>query len=138
MRGTYTQTSVENLKELMSELGYSTPGPPRGPAVMEISEAGGVWTIRSEDGGVWTIRSPATEHRFRIGEEFDWTTHNGQEVKVVINLEDGNRLVGVQTPKKEGGKSIRVVREFNGDELVQTMSIVGNDDLVCVIKFKKN
>ena len=129
MRGTYTQTSVENLKELMSELGYSTPGPPRGPAVMEISEAG----------GVWTIRSPATEHRFRIGEEFDWTTHNGQEVKVVINLEDGNRLVGVQTPKKEGGKSIRVVREFNGDEVVQMMRIVGNNNLVvCVIKFKKN
>ena len=51
---------------------------------------------------------------------------------------DKGQIVTVQTAKKEGQKSTRSVREMNGDnEMVYTMTIQGNDDLVCVQKFKR-
>jgi hypothetical protein len=45
--------------------------------------------------------------------------------------------VTVQKAKKAGEKSTKSIREFNGDEVVQTMTIDGVDDLVCVQKFKR-
>ena len=50
---------------------------------------------------------------------------------------EGNKLVTVQKAKKAGEKSTKSVREFKGDEVVQTMTIDGVDDLVCVQKFKR-
>ena len=48
------------------------------------------------------------------------------------------QIVTVQTAKKEGQKSTRSVREMNGDnEMVFTLNIIGNDDLVCTQKFKR-
>ena len=48
------------------------------------------------------------------------------------------QIVTVQTAKKEGQKSTRSVREMNGDkEMIYTMTIIGNDDLVCTQKFKR-
>ena len=49
---------------------------------------------------------------------------------------EGNKLVTVQTAKKEGVKSTKTVREFKGDELIQTMEIVGSD-VTCVQRFKR-
>merc|ERR1712039_225440 len=61
--------------------------------------------------------------------------HVCREVKSVVKME-GNKLVTVQTAKKDGEKSTKSVREFNGDELVYTMEIVGGD-ITCVQKFKR-
>ena len=48
------------------------------------------------------------------------------------------QILTVQTAKKEGQKSTRSVREMNGDnEMVFTLNILGNDDLVCTQKFKR-
>ncbi len=50
---------------------------------------------------------------------------------------DGNKQVTVQKAKKAGEKSTKSVREFTGDEVIQTMTIDGVDDLECVQKFKR-
>ena len=135
MKGTYTRTSAEKYEEFLSELGVnfllrkaatvSTP-------VMDVSEADGVWTIKTST-TLWS-----KDLKFKIGEEFDDTTPDGRDVTAIVTLENGNQFVSVQTAKKDGQKSTKVIREFNGDEVVQTMTIVGNDDLVCVQKFKRN
>ena len=55
----------------------------------------------------------------------------------LVTFEKG-QIITVQTAKKEGEKSTRSVREMNGDnEMIYTMTIQGNDDLVCVQKFKR-
>jgi hypothetical protein len=43
----------------------------------------------------------------------------------------------VQKAKKAGEKSTKSVREFTGDEVIQTMTFDGVDDLECVQKFKR-
>ena len=59
------------------------------------------------------------------------------EVRATVTFEDG-KIVCVQKAKKEGQKSTRSVREMNGDkEMIYTMTIIGNDDLVCIQKFKR-
>ena len=45
-------------------------------------------------------------------------------------------LISVQTAKKEGEKSTEIVREFKGDEMIQTSKVIGSD-LVCTQVFKK-
>ena len=56
----------------------------------------------------------------------------------IVKYEEG-KIVTVQKAKKKAGqKSTRSVREMNGpDELIYTMTIEGNDSLVCVQKFKR-
>ena len=132
-KGKYERFSAEKYEDFLKELGVgfllrkaatvSTP-------VMEVSEEGGVWTIKTST----TLKS--VELRFKIGEEFDETTPDGREVTAKVTL-DGNKFISEQTAKKEGQKSTETVREFNGDEVVQTMRIVGNDELLCVQKFKR-
>ena len=69
--------------------------------------------------------------------EFDETTPDGREVTSLVTFDKG-QIITVQTAKKAGQASTRSVRELNGDnELVYTMTIVGNKDLVCVQKFKR-
>ena len=75
------------------------------------------------------------ELKFKLDEEFEETTPDGREVKAIVKME-GNKLVTVQTAKKDGEKSTKSVREFNGDELIQTMEIIGSD-ITCVQKFKR-
>ena len=58
-------------------------------------------------------------------------------MKAIVNFE-GGKIVTVQKAKKAGQKSTRSVREMNGpDELIYTMTVEGNDSLVCVQKFKR-
>ena len=94
----------------------------------------------AKDGDVWTIKTSTSlksmELKFEIGKEFEETTADGREVTACVSL-DGNKLVTVQKAKKAGEKSTKSIREFNGDEVVQTMTIDGVDDLVCVQKFKR-
>merc|ERR1711915_174024 len=132
-KGKYTRTSAENYEELLKALDVnfllrkaatvSTP-------VMEVSEEGGVWTIKT------STALKSMELKFKIDEEFDETTPDGREVTAKVTL-DGNKFVSEQKAKKAGQKSTKTIREFNDDEVVQTMTVDGVDDLVCVQKFKR-
>nr|ALS04896.1 cellular retinoic acid-binding protein 2 [Pseudodiaptomus poplesia] len=132
-KGKYERVSADNYEEFLKALGVglllrkaatvSTP-------VMEVSEENGTWTIKTST----TLKT--MELKFKIGEEFDGTTPDGRDVTALVTL-DGNKLVTVQKAKKDGVASTKSVREFNGDEVVYTMTIDGNDDLVCVQKFKR-
>merc|ERR1712008_234315 len=119
-KGTYTRTSVDNYEEMLKVLEVnfllrkaatvSTP-------VMEVSEEGGAWTIKTST----TLKT--MELKFKLGEQFDETTPDGREVTAVVNL-DGGKIVTVQKAKKDGEKSTKSVREMNGtDEMIYTMTI---------------
>merc|ERR1739838_392481 len=133
-KGKYERTSADKYDELLKELEVnfllrkaatvSTP-------VMEVSEEGGEWTIKTST----TLKT--MELKFKLGEEFDETTPDGREVKAIVNFEDG-KIVTVQKAKKEGQKSTKSIREMNGaDEMIYTMTVDGMDDLKCVQKFKR-
>ncbi len=98
--------------------------------VMEVAKEGDLWSIKTST----SLKS--MELKFELGKEFEETTADGREVTAVVTLE-GNKLITVQKAKKAGEKSTKSVREFNGDEVIQTMTIDGVDDLVCVQKFKR-
>merc|ERR1712063_108969 len=98
--------------------------------VMEITEDAGTWTIKTST----TLKT--MELKFKIGEEFEESTPDGREVTALVTHE-GNKLTTVQKAKKDGQKSTKSVREFNGDELVYTMTVDGVDDIVCVKNFKR-
>merc|ERR1712154_293432 len=121
-KGKYNRTSAENYEELLKELDVSfllrkaaTVSTP----VLEISEDGGVWNIKTST----TLKT--MELKFKLGEPFDETTPDGREVTAVCSLE-GGKIVSVQKAKKEGQKSTKSTREMNGaDELIYTMTIDG-------------
>merc|ERR1712105_108793 len=132
-KGKYERTSAENYEELLKILDVNfllrkaaTVSTPE----MEVSEEGGVWTIKT------SASLKTMELKFKLGEAFDETTPDGREVSAIVNLE-GGKIVTVQKAKKEGQKSTKSVREMNGsDELIYTMTIDGHD-MVCVQKFKR-
>merc|ERR1739842_163360 len=114
-KGKYERTSADKYEELLKELEVnfllrkaatvSTP-------VMEVTEDGGVWTIKTST----TLKT--MELKFKLGEPFDETTPDGREVTAVCS--------------QEGEKSTKSTREMNGpDELIYTMTIDGSD-IVCV------
>merc|ERR1711874_217156 len=86
-KGKYERTSADKYEELLKELDVnfllrkaatvSTP-------VMDVSEADGVWTIKTST----TLKS--MELKFKIGEEFDETTPDGRDVKAIVTFENGN------------------------------------------------
>merc|ERR1712058_34848 len=132
-KGKYERTSADKYDEFLKALDVnmllrkaatvSTP-------VMEVSEEGGTWTIKTST----TLKT--MELKFKLGEEFDETTPDGREVKATVTFEDG-KIVCVQKAKKEGQKSTKSVREMSGaDEMIYTMTIDGSD-VVCVQKFKR-
>merc|ERR1712242_375074 len=132
-KGKFERTSADKYEEPLKELDVnfllrkaatvSTP-------VMEVTEDGGVWTIKTST----TLKT--MELKFKPGEPFDETPPDGREVTATVTFEDG-KIVSVQKAKKEGQKSTKSVREMNGaDELVYTMTIDGSD-IVCVQKFKR-
>lgn len=74
---------------------------------------------------------------FQPGVDFEETTADGRDVKAVVNLE-GGKFISIQKAKKAGQKSTRSVREMNGpNELIYTLTVLGNDSLVCTQKFKR-
>merc|ERR1712240_40559 len=131
--GKYERTAAEKYDEFLKALDVnfllrkaatvSTP-------VMEISEEGGVWNIKTST----TLKS--MELKFKLGEEFDEVTPDGRDVSALVTFEDG-KIITVQKAKNEKHKSTKSVRELNGDELVYTMTVDGVADLVCVQKFKR-
>merc|ERR1711862_131519 len=94
----------------------------------------------SEEGGVWTIKTSTTlknmELKFKLNEEFEETTADGRDVKSICTFEDG-KIVTVQTAKNAKHKSTKSIREMaSPDELVYTLTIDGVDDL-CVYRSLK-
>ena len=75
------------------------------------------------------------ELKFKLDAEVDETTADGRDVKTVVKMED-NKLVSIQTAKKDSEASTKTVREFSGDRVIQTMQIAGKD-ITCVEKFKR-
>ncbi len=75
------------------------------------------------------------ELKFKLNEEFDESTPDGRDVTAIVTKE-GDSFVSVQKAKKEGHKSTKVVREFKGDEMIQTSTVDGSD-VKCVQVFKK-
>lgn len=73
---------------------------------------------------------------FKVGVEFDETSPDGREVRAIVNKE-GDSFISIQTAKKEGVKSTKIIREFKGDEVIVTSTVIGNDDLVCLQTFKR-
>merc|ERR1712117_959710 len=105
--GKYQRTSAEKYEEFLTALGVN----------FLLRKAATVSTPVTEEGGNWTIKTSTTlksmELKFKLDEEFEETTPDGREVKSVVKME-GNKLVAVQTAKKDGEKSTKSVREFNG------------------------
>merc|ERR1711997_427139 len=92
-KGKWERTSADQYEEFLKALDVnfllrkaatvSTP-------VMEVSEEGGVWTIKTST----TLKS--MELKFKIGEEFEETTPDGREVTAKV-VQDGNKFICVQT-----------------------------------------
>merc|ERR1711863_29798 len=85
-KGKFERTSAEKYEEFLKALDVSfmlrkaaTVSTP----VMEVTEEGGVWTIKTST----TLKT--MELKFKLGEEFDETTPDGREVTAIVNLEDG-------------------------------------------------
>merc|ERR1719341_2292657 len=69
--------------------------------VMEITEARGVWSIKTST----TLKS--MDLKFKLGEEFDETTPDGRQTRALINLE-GGKIVCTQTAKKATEKKHQI------------------------------
>jgi len=130
--GKFERTSAEKYDEFLSALGVnfllrkaataSTP-------IMEVTKEGDVYTIKTST----VLKS--MELKFKLGEEFEETTPDGRDVTAIVT-QDGNKFISVQTAKKEGAKSTKVVRDFSADKCVLTSEVVG-DNLVSVQEFKR-
>ena len=132
-KGKYERVSEENYDELVAAFDVNYRLRAKGIAYetlyMEVTEEGGVWTIETS-----TILNTA-ELKFRVGEKFEETTLDGREVSGLVNV-DGNKIIVVETAKKEGEKSTKSIREFTDDGCICTTEILGSD-IVCVQKFKR-
>merc|ERR1711902_410647 len=103
-KGKFERTSAEKYEEFLKALDVnfllrkaatvSTP-------VMEVSEEGGVWTIKTST----TLKS--MELKFKVGEEFDETTADGREVTALVTHE-GDKFICVQKAKKDDRRAQRV------------------------------
>ncbi|CAG2104142.1 unnamed protein product [Medioppia subpectinata] len=112
--GNFKLVSSENFDALLRELGVSeevVKSVQNTTQELEITKAGDVYTSK-------TI-SPNRTHeiKFELGKEFDEPRPDGKTVKSVV-VADGNRLV--QTSKSD--KEVKVVREYNGNELRVTVT----------------
>ena len=72
---------------------------------------------------------------FKLNEDLKGKSPDGRNVKTKVTKE-GDRFMCIQSAVKEGEKSTKIVREFKGDEIIQTSTIIGSD-LVCTQVFKK-
>ena len=75
------------------------------------------------------------ELKFKLNEEFEERTPDGRDVKAKVTKE-GDSFISIQNAVKKGEKSTKIVRQFQGDEVIQTSTIIGSD-LVCTQVFKK-
>ncbi|CAG2161809.1 unnamed protein product [Oppiella nova] len=113
--GKFKLTSSDNFDEFLKELGVnfvlrnlaktSTP-------VVEITKDGDVFSLKT----LTAIKN--SEIKFELGKEFEEARMDGKNVKTVV-VADGNKLIQTQ----QGDKEVKIVREFNGNELKVTASV---------------
>jgi len=113
--GKFKLTSSDNFDEFLKELGVnfvlrnlaktSTP-------VVEITKDGDTFSLKT------TTAIKNSEIKFELGKEFEEARMDGKNVKTVV-VADGNKLIQTQF----GDKEVKIVREFNGNELVVTASV---------------
>ena len=72
---------------------------------------------------------------FKLNQELKGKSPDGRNAKTKVTKE-GDRFICIQSALKQGEKSTKIVREFQGDEVIQTSTIIGSD-LVCTQVFKK-
>lgn len=73
----------------------------------------------------WVTR--ITQSTFELGKEFDERTFDRRSVKSVITFE-GNKMIH----KQGGTPPVSIIREFNGDELIETITV---NDVVTTLKY---
>merc|ERR1712042_164811 len=132
MKGTYERSAAENYEAFLDALGVGMILKKAATAttpVMTVSEENGEWTIKT------STMLKSMELKFKLGEEFEEKTPDGREVKAVVTQE-GDKLITVQTAKKEGEKSTKSTREFFDDKCVVTIEITGTD-VVCTQTFTR-
>lgn len=95
--------------------------------VVELSEEGGVWTMKSRGAG---------QIKFKIGEEFEETNTDGREYRVMVHV-DGNKLITEWKAKKEGDKSVTIIMDFMGDVALLTEIVEGTDKPICTLTYNK-
>jgi len=113
--GKFKLTSSDNFDEFLKELGVnfvlrnlaktSTP-------VVEITKDGDTFSLKT------TTAIKNSEIKFELGKEFEEARMDGKNVKTVV-VADGNKLIQTQF----GDKEVKIVREFNGNELKVTASV---------------
>merc|ERR1711955_41660 len=114
MKGTYERTSADKYDEFLTALGVNMllrKAATASTPVMTVSEENGEWTIKTS------------------------TMLKSMELKAVVTQE-GDKLITVQTAKKEGEKSTKSTREFFDDKCVVTIEITGTD-VVCTQTFTR-
>merc|ERR1712227_564816 len=132
MKGTYERSAAENYEAFLDALGVGMILKKAATAttpVMTVTEEGGQWTIKT------STMLKSMELKFKLGEEFEEKTPDGREVKAVVTQE-GDKLITVQTAKKEGEKSTKSTREFFDDKCIVTIEIAGTD-VVCTQTFTR-
>ena len=96
---------------------------------MTYDEANETWLFKT------STMLKSMELKFKLGEEFDEKSPDGREVTAKVTKE-GDSFISIQNAKKAGEKSTKIVREFKGDEMIQTSEVIGSS-LVCTQVFKK-
>merc|ERR1712018_1017008 len=132
--GKYDRTGAEKYDEFLSELGVNFLLRKAATASSPVFEV-----TYDADSETWTFKTStmlkSMELKFKLNEEFDEKSPDGRDVRAIVTKE-GDSFISVQNAKKEGEKSTKIIREFKGDEVIQTSTIVGSD-LVCTQVFKK-
>ncbi|CAG2101257.1 unnamed protein product [Medioppia subpectinata] len=108
--GKYLQTSSNNVEELLKHLGLGDDIIARvtsGTNTLEFAKEGEEVTIKSTTG------DHVRETKFKIGEKYTETI-NGRQVPAVAVKEADNRVIHTIG---EGEKQLKVVYEWNGNEL---------------------
>merc|ERR1712083_189214 len=128
--GKFVRTQNDNYEAVMEKLGVSwllRKAAGASTPVMEISEAGGNWVIKTST----TMKT--MELKFRLGEEFTENTADGRTTKTTVTQE-GNTMVVQQKAIKSGEKSVRSVREFDNDGVKVTITV---EDVVATQYYKR-
>ena len=122
-KGKFQRFASENYDELLKALNLNfllRKAATASPPVMEVTEEGGVWTIKTST----VLRS--MELKFKVGEPFNEVTPDGRNVDSIVTI-DGNKFICVQTAKKEGEKSTKSTREFTKEGCTYTIEVTGTD-----------
>ncbi len=96
---------------------------------LENKKSGDNWTVKLSNA------LTSWEATFQLGKSFEEMTPDGREVTSCVNLE-GSKIIIDQKAKKQGEKSTKVVREYPGDEVIETDTIEGMD-IVCTQRYKR-